>query len=257
MLRCPICKKALIHEKRQFFCENKHSFDQAKQGYVNLSLKQKVNQGDNKEMVKARTAFLEKDAYDFMRQRVIDLLKENQIQTLVDLGCGQGYYTSAFQSVCSKVIGVDLSKDALIYASKQNKAIQYIVASIYDLPLMDACCDGVTSLFVGDADQEIHRILKENGLWITVSPGPKHCWELKELLYQKVLENPLPSNEKEGFELVDEQVCQSKKTIDDLWSLLEMTPYRYKSPKEGLENVRNTQSKEITFEFIIRCFRKK
>lgn len=257
MLRCPICKKELMHENRRFYCANNHSFDQAKQGYVNLSLKQKVNQGDNKEMVQARTAFLEKDVYDFMRQKVIALLKEYQIESLVDLGCGQGYYTSAFQKVCSNVIGVDLSKDALIYASKQNKAIQYVVASIYDLPLMDACCDGVTSLFVGDADQEIHRILKKDGLWITVSPGVKHCWELKELLYQNVFENPLPSNHKEGFDLISEQVCSSKKYIEDLWTLLEMTPYRYKSPKEGLEKVRHTQGKEITFEFIIRCFQKK
>lgn len=256
MLRCPICKKKLQYENRRFFCENKHSFDQAKQGYVNLSLKQKVNQGDNKEMVKARTEFLEQNHYDFMRQEVMKYLKEYKVHSLVDLGCGQGYYTSAFQSVCSEVIGIDLSKEALIHASKQNKAIQYIVASIFDCPLENECTDAVTSLFVGDAEAEIHRILKKNGIWITVSPGPKHCWELKELLYKKVVENPWPSSEKEGFKLLDEKICQRKQYVEQLWPLLEMTPYRYKSPKEGLERVKKSKGKEITFEFIIRCFQK-
>ena len=70
MLICPVCKKKLIKENKTFQCENNHSFDCAKQGYVNLSRKQTKNHGDNALMVKARTDFLEKDYYDFMRQYV-------------------------------------------------------------------------------------------------------------------------------------------------------------------------------------------
>lgn len=70
MLICPVCKKKLIKENKTFRCENNHSFDCAKQGYVNLSRKQTKNHGDNALMVKARTDFLEKDYYDFMRQYV-------------------------------------------------------------------------------------------------------------------------------------------------------------------------------------------
>ena len=90
MLRCPICQEKLEKSDRQFVCPNHHSFDIAKQGYVNLSLKQKKNQGDNKAMVQARTHFLEKDYYAFMRQEVLDLLKKYEIHSLIDLGCGQG-----------------------------------------------------------------------------------------------------------------------------------------------------------------------
>lgn len=70
MLICPVCKEKLIKENKTFRCVNNHSFDCAKQGYVNLSRKQTKNHGDNALMVKARTDFLEKDYYDFMRQYV-------------------------------------------------------------------------------------------------------------------------------------------------------------------------------------------
>ena len=223
MLRCPICQEKLEKSDRQFVCPNHHSFDIAKQGYVNLSLKQKKNQGDNKAMVQARTHFLEKDYYAFMRQEVLDLLKKYEIHSLIDLGCGQGYYTSMFQSVCDPCFGVDLSKEAVLYAAKQNKNIQYLVASIYDLPFEDACCDGVTSIFVGQADQEVHRVLKDQGVWITV---------------------------------VEKKHIQKQEKVDELWNLLEMTPYRYKSPKAGLEAVKNCSSLDVTFEFVIRCWRK-
>lgn len=256
MLRCPICQEKLEKSDRQFVCPNHHSFDIAKQGYVNLSLKQKKNQGDNKAMVQARTHFLEKDYYAFMRQEVLDLLKKYEIHSLIDLGCGQGYYTSMFQSVCDPCFGVDLSKEAVLYAAKQNKKIQYLVASIYDLPFEDACCDGVTSIFVGQADQEVHRVLKDQGVWITVGPGPRHCWELKEKLYQTVLENPEEQDTKERFVLVEKKHIQKQEKVDELWNLLEMTPYRYKSPKAGLEAVKNCSSLDVTFEFVIRCWRK-
>ena len=257
MLRCPVCKEALIHSDKKFVCMNHHSFDQAKQGYVNLSLKQKKNQGDNKQMVKARTEFLEKNYYDFMRQKVVQILKEKKVDTLVDMGCGQGYYTSAFQSVCKEVYGFDLSKEALAYAARQNKEIQYAVASIFDLPIDNEQADVVTSLFVPDTDSEVLRILKQNGLWITVGPGKKHCWELKELLYENVLENPEANKEKEGFILESQEILRNVETVNDVWSLLEMTPYRYKSPKEGLDRVKACVSLDVTFEFVISCWRKK
>ena len=90
MLICPVCKEKLIKENKTFRCVNNHSFDCAKQGYVNLSRKQTKNHGDNALMVKARTDFLEKDYYDFMRQYVKKKAKGN---VYLDAGCGQGYYT--------------------------------------------------------------------------------------------------------------------------------------------------------------------
>lgn len=255
MLACPICHMPLEKKEHTWVCSHHHSFDIAKQGYVNLSLKQKKQQGDNKEMVKARTAFLELGHYAFLKAQLVKIIRSYHLKTIVDTGCGQGYYTSAFSKV-SHVWGIDLSKDAIQYAAKKDKWGQYIVASIFSMPFISNCSDGVLSIFVPYATAEIQRILKPHGIWITVGPGPHHCWELKEMLYEHVNENPMPELTRQGFTHVEQKIITSKQWVSDVWDLLEMTPYRYKSPKEGLERVKACAGKEITFEFVIDIWRK-
>ncbi len=256
MLICPICKEKLELKNRTLICNNHHSFDVAKQGYVNLSRKQKKQQGDNSEMVMARTQFLENDYYDFMRQFVSRKLEELKIQTLIDMGCGQGYYTKVFSEFAKACYGFDLSKSAIRYAAGHDKKSFYGVSSIFDLPIEDRSADAITSLFVPEADDEVNRILKDSGYWIIVGPGPKHCWELKEVLYDVPYENELTKDKKDKFQLMSRDIICEKSMVDDVWSLLEMTPYRYKSPKDGLERVRNVSQLEVTFEFVVSVWRK-
>ena len=247
MLICPVCKKKLIKENKTFRCENNHSFDCAKQGYVNLSRKQTKNHGDNALMVKARTDFLKKDYYDFMRQYVKG--KANG-SIYLDAGCGQGYYTKEIGANFEHSYGIDLSKEAILHASKQDKHTQYIVGSLFDMPFLDESIDCVTSIFVPLGQDEIYRILKENGYWIVVGPGPKHCFELKEVLYDTPYENEMPEI-LEQYELVNQEIIQKKKMVDDVWSLLEMTPYRYKTSQAGLDREKQLERLEVTIEIVL------
>lgn len=257
MLVCPICKKKLKKIENKYQCEESHSFDIARQGYVNFSLRQKKEQGDNARMIHSRTQFLEKDYYDFMRQSVASILCKYDVKILFDAGCGQGYYTKSFANICSTVIGADLSKEGVRYAAAHDKKCFYFVSSIFDLPLENECVDGVTSIFVPNAYEEVHRILKKNGIWIVVGPGPKHCWELKELLYGTPYENSWPESSMEGFEQVEQVKINNKYYVDNVWSLLEMTPYRYKTGKKGLDAAKECPGLNVTFEFIITVWRKK
>ncbi|MEZ4659394.1 MAG: hypothetical protein R2911_17685 [Caldilineaceae bacterium] len=62
---CPICNGALTQIERRLACPNAHSFDMAREGYVNLlhqSKKPRI-QGDAKEMLQARRAFLQRSHY--------------------------------------------------------------------------------------------------------------------------------------------------------------------------------------------------
>ena len=97
-LLCPICNEKLVKVDRQARCANNHSFDYAKQGYLNLLIKQSVDHGDNKEMVQARTQFLNSGGYAFLKQELVNLTKKYDSHVLCDLGCGEGYYTSGFQA---------------------------------------------------------------------------------------------------------------------------------------------------------------
>jgi len=108
MLICPVCRKPLKKEEKRYICESGHSFDCAKQGYVNLLQSQKSSQkrhGDDKLMIKARTDFLEKGYYDTMLNAVVDFCMKYAPDDvkIVDVGCGECYYTkSVYESLIRK-----------------------------------------------------------------------------------------------------------------------------------------------------------
>lgn len=255
-MNCPICHKPLEKSGRSWICINHHCFDQARQGYVNLSRKQKKT-GDNETMSAARTKFLETGAYAFLRDAPKEKITALHPETFLDLGCGEGYYTREIAASVPESYGIDLSKPSIAHAAAHDKHTQYIVGSIYELPFDDASMDVMTSIFTPIPDREIRRVLKNQGILITVTPGRAHHNELKQVLYETVRPNDDP-HPVEGMELVDTQEISQKVHVDDVWSLLEMTPYRYTSPKEGLERVRScTDGLDVTFDFVIQTWRKK
>lgn len=254
-MRCPVCHQPLVHKDRRFECPNKHCFDQARQGYVNLSRRRKAG-GDNADMVRARTAFLESGAYDFLRQQLCSIVASQSPGLLIDLGCGEGYYTREMARHAALTFGIDLSTASLRHAAACDRMTQYVAASIYDLPFDDGCADLLTSIFTPIPAREAARVLKPSGLLCTVTPGLYHHYELKEMLYETVrLNDPLKTPE--GFEQVEQIVLKEKKQVDDLMSLLEMTPYRYKCRPEAVEALRaRSEGTPITFEFVITLWRK-
>ena len=112
---CPKCKKELFLIEKAYKCENNHSYDLSKEGYLNLNLKNSQNTGDNQ--------FLEKGYYDFLRIELDKLIKKSD--SLIDLACGEGYYTSFFKA--QDKIGIDLSKTGLKIASKNDKSTLYLL----------------------------------------------------------------------------------------------------------------------------------
>ncbi|MCF0246166.1 MAG: methyltransferase domain-containing protein [Ileibacterium sp.] len=253
---CPKCSAELVLEGRTFKCLNGHCFDRAKQGYVNLSMKQKAS-GDNKEMVKARSRFLEKGYYGFLRDELEKLMKENHPQVYLDLGCGQGWYTKKLAEHADQSYGIDLSKEAVHYAAAHDKKTQYIVGSIFHLPFKDDSVDVMTSVFTPIPEQEAWRVLKKDGLLITVSPDAGHHRQLKEVLYEQVRLNDAPPV-LESFEKVDEIHLSKTEHVMELMDLLEMTPYRYKSPRKGIEALEAIQDGlDVDFQFVIQIWRKK
>ena len=117
MLRCPVCHEPIFKQNDKIYCcKNNHSFDIAKKGYVNFLLSHKMNSklpGDNKLMVDARSEFLGKGYYDIFREKLINLIDEFHPKTILDAGCGEGYYTNEIHKDSRKIFGIDISKTAL------------------------------------------------------------------------------------------------------------------------------------------------
>lgn len=253
-LLCPVCGKPLYQNNHTAVCENHHSFDYAKQGYLNLLLKQSKDHGDNKEMVKARTAFLETGDYGFLRDNLAEKVRNMHAEVLADLGCGEGYYTSVLPA--DTKFGFDMSKEALKHAAKHDKSTQYAVASIFHLPLPENSCDVCVTCFAPFASMEVERILKPGGYFLFVSPGPKHLMQIKELLYADPYENE-EKDLKTNMSLIQEETIRNTFHIlhDDLMNLFTMTPYYHRTKSEDIQKLNAVKEMDVTAEFIIRVYK--
>ncbi len=257
-LKCPVCNQALFLKEKSFCCINNHTFDQSKQGYVNLHLSSsQKNHGDNRAMIQARQSFLSKGYYQPLKDQLNLLLDKLNPTTLVDCACGEGYYTKDFP--CNSVLGIDLSKDAISLASRQDKKNQYIVSSIFNLPLFDESIDCTTTLFAPIATKEIERILKPNGYFVMVSVGAYHLFELKQAIYHHPRENDEISIDTHLIKVKDIEVKQTIniQSSEDIHNLFMMTPYYYKTSVEDKKKIEILESLQTTIHFTISIYRKR
>lgn len=261
MYICPICKQKLNILGNKYVCDKNHSFDLARQGYVNLlpvTSKKSLNPGDNDLMTNARREFLAGGYYDKLLNRICTILKENEVKILVDSGCSEGYYTRQMATVCQEVYAYDISKSAVKLASATDKSSHYFVASAFHIPLENASANAITKIFAPDSPKEFARVLSENGILIEVIPAEEHLLEIKQKLYENVYLNKVEKAEKEGFEIVKEERLKYSftPTKDGLDNLFKMTPYYYKTAKSGENILLTSETFSITADFILRTYKK-
>lgn len=260
---CPICGEDLHREQGRYVCPGGHSFDRAKEGYVNLLPANRQHSkapGDDKEMAAARTRFLEGGWYEPLRKTLCSLVEKYGADhpALLDAGCGEGWYTSALAETVSamggRVAGVDLSKPAVKKAARRYSGGEFAVASVYHLPLADASLDLLTDCFSPLAAEEFYRVLKPGRIFLYVVPGPRHLWELKEVLYETPYENEDRREEYPGFRYREVAAVETAFTLPDpqaIRDLYRMTPYFWKTPKEGAERLGRLDTLSVTAQFRI------
>lgn len=263
---CPVCGCCLEKDGGSLRCTNGHCFDIAKQGYVNLLQSQKSSSkrhGDDRLMVKSRSDFLDKGYYDVLADKITGMIGETAFENmrLIDLGCGECFYTSRVEKAVPNVIygGIDISKQALIAGSKRNKNISLAVASVFNLPIEDGYCDIAMTVFAPHSTAEIYRILKNGGYWLRAYPLEKHLIGLKSVIYEKPYLNEVDRSTPEGFELEKREELKEKITVndnDDLMNLFRMTPYYYKTGKSDQDKLNNIETLETEIEFGIDLLRK-
>lgn len=259
MLICPNCGKKLDKKGNAFVCGGGHSFDLARQGYVNLlpvSGKKSENPGDNAVMTECRRKFLESGAYAPLRDFLCEELKKYRPQTVLDCGCAEGYYTRALAEKFPCVFGFDISKVAVRLAAGAGKKATYFVASAFSLPVRDSSCDALTRIFAPDAPEEFLRVLKTGGVFLEVVPGKDHLIELKEILYEEVRPNKIPPRERKGMRLKEEEIVSYPfdPEAETRLALYGMTPYAYKTGRRGEEKLAAAPVCPITAEFIVRTY---
>lgn len=266
---CPVCKEHLIKRDKSLVCENNHSYDLSKYGYVNLMRSQKSSKkrhGDDKLMLHARHDFLEKGRYKPLLNAITAIVREkannsNSKITILDVGCGEGYYTANIHSSLpdTDIYGIDISKNALIFAAKRDRDLSLAVASCAEIPIADKSCDVILNIFSPTNRVEFARILKDNGILIKAIPLEMHLFGLKKSIYSEPYKNKVDDKNLDGFTADKFEEIKYTLTLDkneDIVSLFKMTPYYYKTSREDQAKLNRLTHLETEIEFGITTYRK-
>ncbi|MBQ5823412.1 MAG: methyltransferase domain-containing protein [Clostridia bacterium] len=261
-LLCPVCKSELTKNGNALRCANTHSFDTAKEGYVNLLTGSKSGSliGDNREMARSRKSFLDKGYFEPAAKAVCRELMTLRPETVLDICCGEGYYTQMIKESCEcKVYGFDISKEMVRLAAKRKCGATFFVANMSDIPLEDNSIDCAVHLFAPLCEKEFLRVIKPGGYLISVCPGTDHLWEMKAVLYDTPYKNEELCPEIDGFTAVKtfNSVHTAKLTCrEDIDALFKMTPYYYHTSAQDKEKLLTLDSLKTKIDFYIRIYRK-
>lgn len=268
---CPVCKAPLLENGRSLCCEHGHSFDLSAEGYVHLLLANKMNSkapGDSKEMAASRSAFLNKGYYEPLLRELSAValrLCGGKNPAVLDCGCGEGYYTAGIYETLKnggsepKMAGVDISRPSVKRAAKRNKEIEFAVASVFGLPVMDESFDLLFNIFSPLCVPEYRRVLKQGGYYVYVVPASRHLWQLKAAIYDKPYENREEDIPYEGFEHVETIPVRYEAEIashEDIMALFQMTPYYWKTSAKGAEKLETLASLKTEVAFDIHIYQK-
>ena len=263
-LICPVCGSQLNKEQRQYVCENRHSFDIARQGHVNLLVvqqKHSLNPGDTREQVLSRREFLEAGFYEPIARTLIDTAKELGISgEILDVGCGEGYYSAWLaDALGAELTGLDISKEAVRCAAAKYKGKQWLCATAAHIPVADGSADLVTSLFALTLPEEFRRVLKAGGYYFQVLAAEDHLLGLKGIIYDNLIfkeKDTVPVLP--GFERVRSVPIRFEFTVEgqQIQNLFSMTPHVFRIGKEGAERLRKTEVLTDTASCVLNVFRR-
>ena len=258
---CPICAEPLVLQERSYICPNRHSFDLARQGYVNLlpvQQKKSLHPGDTKEQVRSRRAFLDGGFYAPIAEAVCHMVKTCQ-GPILDVGCGEGYYgTRVSKTLGAELVGLDISKEAVRFAAGRYKDAAWICGSAARLPVEEASVGLLMSMFALTLPEEYRRVLKADGAFLQVLAAEDHLLGLKGIIYDSLTHKEKDSvPELPGFQLAESRNLKFTFTVEgqQVQNLLSMTPHVYRISKEGAARLASTESLTDTASCVINLYR--
>ena len=267
LLKCPICGMGMAVTEDERVCKclgpKTHCYDFARSGHLHLGGPH-AGEGDSKEAVQARRAFLDAGYYQPLSDRICEILNTVPSATVLDAGCGEGYYTNRMASESRAVLGVDLSRAGVESAAKrakqQGKNAAFTVASIFSLPVQSLALDAVVNIFAPCAENEFLRVLKPGGHLLVVGAGERHLMGLKSAIYDNPYENQARADLPIHMELISRQRLQTEITVvgqENIRALFSMTPYYWRTSKHDFEKLNHLEKLTTEVDFDIFFFKKK
>jgi len=195
LFKCPVCNGSMfMNDFGSLTCNSRHNFDLSKKGYLNL-LTSSNTPVYSKELFEARHLVCESSFYDPLiveLAKIIDEYKKlinNEEMNILDAGCGEGSHINGIlkkgtENQNSTYVGVDISKDSINIAARNNVDIIWCVADLARLPFQNKSFDVALNILSPANYTEFYRILNDKGIVIKVIPGSKYLIELREVIYK-------------------------------------------------------------------------
>ena len=268
---------SISNDQRSLVCEHNHTFDIAKQGYVNLlpvQQKKSLTPGDSKDMVLARKKFLNLGYYQPLVDALIQtcnasIPKDKSAPILLDAGCGEGYYSDHIQQALIQqhpelvCYGFDIAKPAVKEAAKRNAALSCFVSTIKAIPLVPQSCDIIISVFSPMQPAQFQRLLQSGGSLIVLCAGKQHLHQLKSLLYDSTNdynEDKFLAQLDSHFTLVQRTSIQQTMNLSsqhDIAALLAMTPHFWRASPEAKQKLNGIDRLEVDIDVQLMLFHPK
>lgn len=274
LLTCPLDGMRLQLQDGSLKCPQGHSYDLARQGYVNLlpvQQKKSRDPGDSKEMIAARKRFLESGFYAPIAARLSEIssacFPTSGSLSCLDAGCGEGYYLAFFMSYLEQingpdvqVIGLDISKAAIVAASQRHQAVTWVVGNSQHAPVLPASIDIIWSVFGFQHLSGFKNMLHRHGKLIMVEAGAEHLIEIRKIIYPHVrqaLSESTDAFSDAGFKLMDSQRLTYQTpvmTSVQLADLLLMTPHLFRASRTGKEAIDQVDRMALTVDVNFRVY---
>ena len=254
---CPICQENLALIESSLKCNNRHSFDLAKFGYVNLAPQIKQSANYDKENFQNRQQILEAGFYQAILEGISHLLATKpSAKTVLDIGCGEGFYSRKLQEVHpdKTFYAFDISKDSVQIAAKSepNWAVNWFVGDLARLPIKDASMDILLDIFSPANYGEFRRVLSKDGILIKVIPTENHLKEIRQMVQDQLTKKDYSNQDikehfQEHFSIQSSQIVSLTKpiTTEQRQALLSMTPLLFHVDQSKIDW---SQLTEITIE---------
>ncbi|HET6473789.1 MAG TPA: methyltransferase domain-containing protein [Pseudomonadales bacterium] len=277
-MACPLDGLPLARADRRYACASGHSFDIARQGYLNLlpvQHKQSKDPGDSAAMVAARSAFLDSGAFEPIAAELSRWVSARLVAAsrahacVLDAGCGEGYHlvhllrSLGAQRLDARValIGMDISKPAILAAARRSKRITWLVASNKRPPLLPGTVDVVCSTFGFPLFEQFATLLAPGGRIVLVDAGPEHLIELRRVVYPTIeKDGPLRLEATAaGLSLIETRPLSYRRTLDSnaqILNWLAMTPHAFRIGPRGRQAASELHRIDVTVDVVFRVLRR-
>ena len=254
---CPLCQENLTLVESSLKCSNRHSFDLAKFGYVNLAPQIKQSANYDKENFQNRQQILEAGFYQAILDALSTMLSSLETsKTILDIGCGEGFYSRKFQEAHpdKTFYAFDISKDSVQIAAKSenNWAVNWFVGDLARLPIKDASMDILLDIFSPANYGEFRRVLSKDGILIKVIPTENHLKEIRQIVQDQLTKKDYSNQDikehfQEHFSIQSSHIASLTKSVttEQRQALLSMTPLLFHVDQSKIDW---NQLTEITIE---------